>query len=246
MGNHSSEMLYGKGLLYEYTLILTGELSSFSSIYFGSKSVDNVGFAKFVFRKAIEVFLHWTPEEAQVKLNEDIITRMKLDRVMNYLNLPPDIERNHNWGQVVAYLYPEILHLHETEMVVDTYEAVLAGQENGGLYKFPKHYFDGQTGRKRGHICLRYLIEHNCVFENIRDMYKFFASEAGVRLINEKGLKLVLRDVFHSPVLYLHESLPEDMKDEFWYHYYEFHYQYKKEKLFREKNLKKLEEKTKL
>lgn len=232
--------LYGKGLLYEYSLILMGELNAFSSAYFGNKSVDNKGFAQFIFHQAFEVFLRWTPDEVYQMFDKEILLRMKLDKVIGYLNLPPEIERNQDYHLIAAYLYPETIHVDASELVIQTYEAVLKGQENGGLYKFPKHYFDGQTGRQRAHICFRYMIEHQCSFNSVKEMYLFFSSDAGTRLINNQGLKLVLKDVFHSPVLFLHESLPDGMKDEFWYHYYEFQYRYKKEKAFREKCAKNL------
>lgn len=226
---YGAAKFYGKGLLYEYTQILLGESTSFSSSYFGSHSVDNKGFAEFIFRQAIEVFLHWTPQEAQVKMNDRIVKEMKLEKALRYMDLPPEIERSRDYAMIVALLYPNELHINQEQLVIDTYESVLKGQENGGLYKFPKYYFDGLTGRMRGHICMRYLLEHKCSFHSSREMYEFFSTEAGTSLLNSNALKVVLRDVFHSPVLFLHESLPASLQDEYWYHYYEFQYRYRKE-----------------
>ena len=43
----------------------------------------------------------------------------------------------------------------------------------------------------------------------------FLHPPAGSQLINTHGLKLVLRDVFHSPVRFLHDSLYDEEKDDY-------------------------------
>ena len=217
-----------KGLIYEYTMFLTGELKAFSKAYFGDGNSDNDNCARFVFRFAFEKFLRCTPEDVQKHLDRDIMTRLKLDRILKYLKVPPEIEQTGDYRLLASVIYPERIPVDHQAPVLETYKAVLRGKNNGGLYRFPKKYFDGLSGRERACICFRYMMMHNCSFKSTKEMYSFFATEKGLRLINSNGLKLVLKDVFRSPVLFLHESLPPDMQSDFWYHYYDFQFWYKK------------------
>ena len=207
----STEESYIRGILYEYTKVLTGEMTSFSSAVLGKKSASNAKNAQIICKQAFEVFLHWSPEDVAHRLTKDILIELKLMDVLPFLGLPDD-------------------YFSDNTLVINTYKMVLLGKENGGMYRFPKKYFDGNIGLARAYICLRYLISNYIFFHSVREMYEFFSTSAGTHFINAHGLKLVLRDVFHSPVRFLHEALYSEEKDEFWYHYYEFLYQYNKDK----------------
>lgn len=215
-----------KGLLYEYTNILMGQTSAFSAAYFMRGSITNPLMAIEVFRYAIEIFLHWTPEEAVTMLNNDILKEMHLDKIKNYLPIPYGFEYHGDYRWLVHLIYPSKIPYNEKDAVIDVYKAVLNGKANGGLRKFPKGYFDGKSGRERAFICLRYFIGLKGNFKNIEEAYAFFASPEGTKMINNNGLKLVLRDVFQSPVQFFHKSLPEEYRNDFLYHYYEFQYRY--------------------
>ena len=223
-----------RGILYEYTRVLTGELSGFSTAVIGKKCPENYRNSRIICRLAFEVFLHWTPEDVANRLTKEIVTEMKLDDVLPFLGLPDDYFTGGDYTLLAAELYPGQLSVSNTTLVTNTYRTVLLGKEKGGLYRFPKKYFDGNIGLQRAHICLRYLISNYTLFHSTKEMYEFFAMPSGTHLINSHGLKLVLRDVFHSPVRFLHESLPEEERDEFWYHYYEFVYHYNKDKKLRD------------
>ncbi len=215
-----------KGLLYEYTNILMGQSSAFSAAYFSRGSITNPLMAIEVFRYAIEVFLHWTPEEAVTMLNNDVMKEMHLDKIKSYLPIPYGFDYRDDYRWLVHLVYPSKVPYNEEDAVIDTYKAVLKGKANGGLSKFPKGYFDGKSGRERAFICLRYFINLKGNFNNMEEAYAFFASPEGTKAINSNGLKLVLRDVFQSPVQFFHKSLPADQRDEFLFHYYEFQYRY--------------------
>lgn len=219
-----------RGLLYEYTKVLTGENAGFSPLILGKKSVNSKTNAAVICRLAFEVFLRWTPDDVANRLTLSIIKELKLDNVFPYLDLPDDYFNSGDYTLLASEIYPGQLSINDRTLVVNTYKMVLLGKENGGMYRFPKKYFDGNIGLNRAYICFQYLLDHFTTFHSCREMYEFFASSAGSRLLNEHGLKLVLRDVFVSPVRFLHESLPEEERDEFWYRYYNFVYWYSKEK----------------
>ncbi|MBQ6856828.1 MAG: hypothetical protein IJO13_06965 [Lachnospiraceae bacterium] len=226
----TTEKSMERGLLYEYLKVLTGEVNGFSSYILGKKSTNAPKNAKLICKMAFEIFLRWTPDDVANRLTYDIIKELKLDNVIPYLDLPDDYFNSGDYTQLAAEIYPGQLSISERTLVTNTYKMVLLGKENGGMYRFPKKYFDGNIGLRRAHICFQYLLSNFTFFHSTKEMYEYFASPAGTHLINEKGLKLVLRDVFDSPVRYLHESLPEEDRDEFWYHYYNFRYWYEKER----------------
>ena len=226
----STEESYIRGILYEYTKVLTGEMTGFSSAVLGKKSASNAKNAQIICKQAFEVFLHWSPEDVAHRLTKDILIELKLMDVLPFLGLPDDYFNSGDYTLLAAVLYPGQLTISDNTLVINTYKMVLLGKENGGMYRFPKKYFDGNIGLARAYICLRYLISNYIFFHSVREMYEFFSTSAGTHFINAHGLKLVLRDVFHSPVRFLHEALYSEEKDEFWYRYYEFLYQYNKDK----------------
>lgn len=219
-----------RGLLYEYTKVLTGEISGFSSYILGGKVPQSQNNAKIICRLAFEIFLRWTPDDVANRLTLDILKAMKLDTVVPYLDLPDDYFNSGDYTLLAAEIYPGKLSVSERTLVINTYKMVLKGSENGGMYRFPKKYFDGNIGLKRAHICFQYLLDNYVFFHNTKEMYEFFSTPTGFKFINEHGLKLVLRDVFISPVRFLHESLPEEDRDEFLYRYYNFQFWFTKEK----------------
>lgn len=219
-----------RGLLYEYLKVLTGETSGFSAYILGKKSMNSQKNARLICKMAFEIFLRWTPDDVANRLTYDIIKELKLDNVLPYLELPDDYFNNGDYTLLASELYPGQLSVSDRTLVINTYKMVLLGKENGGMYRFPKKYFDGNIGLKRAYICFQYLLNNIVFFHDTKEMYEFFSTPAGTHLLNDNGLKLVLRDIFVSPVRYLHESLPDEDKNEFLYHYYNFQFWYSKEK----------------
>lgn len=216
-----------KGLLFEYIKILLGKTSSFSSVYFSRGVMGNNRTALEVFRYAIEYFLHWTPEQTKTYLNADVIKKLKLDKVMVYVSFPPGLDLTQDYWYIAHLLYPKQIPCSLEDTTLYVYKRLLKGPKDGGLYRFPKHFFDGNDGRKRACICFRYLLAHYEVFDDIKSMYEFFSTEKGEKELDKYGLRLVWRNVFESPVLYLHETLPVSQRNELYYHFYECQYQYR-------------------
>ena len=224
-----------KGLLYEYTNILTGQNVSFPAAYFtkGSNGKNETS-AIAVFKYAFEIFLHWTPIDAKNMLNWDIIKKMSLDRVIGYLNVPAGVKMNEDFAYIVHVIYPEVVPYNENKFTSKVYESVLKGKDEygNGISKFPKKFFDNSEGVQRACVCLRHMIEHYMLFtDGVHEMYEYFSTPDAVKAIDQYKLKLVLKDVFlGAPVRYLHLSLPDQDKDEFDYHFYSFLYEYDRAK----------------
>lgn len=233
-----NEKNYNKGLLFEYIKVLEGQASTFSNVYFIKGSEKNHESALQIFRFAIEYFLHWKPEDAEKQLNQDIISKMRLEKVYKYINFPPELDPEKDYWYVAHLLYPSKIRYDMEQLALDIYKKVLLGKDNKGLYKFPKHFFDGADGRLKATVCLHYLIDKYEVFGSVKEMYAYFASDKGRKDLDDHALRLVWRNVFTSPVIYLHETLPAEQRNEFWFHYYEFVFRYQEE----EKNEKRMKQ----
>lgn len=216
-----------KGLLYEYINIHSGAAKNFSSAYFSGGPSRNHEIALRVIKYAVEIFLHWTPEEVKNYLNKDVIEDMKLKRVMSYISFPPGLDPNKDYWYIAHMLYPDELPFSMEDVTLFVYKRLLRGIESGKSVKIPKFMFDNHDGRQRAQLCFRYLLSHYIPFKTPEDAYAFFASSRGEQELNKYGLTLVWKNIFGSPVSFLHNSLPQEKRNDFLYHYYEFQYRYR-------------------
>lgn len=216
-----------KGLLYEYTNILTGAAKNFSNAYFSGGPINNNKTALNVIRYAVEIFLHWTPQEVKNYLNENVIDKMKLKRVLAYISFPPGLDPNKDYWYISHMLYPKEIPFSTEQVTIFVYERLLRGLEANQSVRFPKFMFDNYDGKKRAEACFRYLLSHYESFETIEDMYRFFSTYQGEQELTKYGLTLAWKNVYSSPVIFLHESLPKEQRNELFFHYYEFQYRYR-------------------
>lgn len=212
-------------LLNEYTHILMGEQTKYSKDFFIKKlgSTANDTYALEVFRYAFEIFLGWSPEEAGNRICPEVIKMMKLDMVMNYLKLPPEVLKEEDYKYIVYRLYPQINYDIEN-LTIKVFKDVLSGKRE----RFSKNYFVGRDGKKRAYICLLWLInkpEFPEIFYSSEDIYKYFSIPSkGEKFLNSNKLQNVMKKEFGDPVSYIHEALDSSEKNEFYYHYYKFQY----------------------
>jgi hypothetical protein len=120
---------------------------------------------------------------------------------------------------ITGKLYPELVKLDTKEITLKVYKRVLEKD----LYKFPKEYLSGdQQGRNRAIICFQYMLSQFTSFDNAQEMYKFFASSNGPKLLKKYRLNVASVSMFEHPIDFLHIALPKEQRDEFWYRYYKF------------------------
>lgn len=220
-----------KELIYEYIQIRTGQKDVFSNKYFGRisrelKERNTVNFYKDVF----EIFLRWTPGQVKAFLTLDVLKAMKIDTLFSNLPLPPEMTESYNkrwldYAYVAHILYPDAVPYDKDALTLKVYKDILSDS----LYSFPKRYFDGYDGGKRALTCFRYMVENFETFKNTEEYYAYFASQQGRRDIDKYKLTTVMHDVFGSPVRFAHEALPDGIRDEALFHFYEFSYQYGRE-----------------
>ena len=229
---------HNTNLLLEYTMILAKQKAKFGQEYFSKQQDINENTAYEVFRMAIEVFLHWTPEQALSRLTKEVVDRMRLDLVMSYMRLPYECLFNNDYTWILHKLYPDQIRYDQEVHVLRIYDKILSGEK----YKWPKWYFSEAEGHERAYICLRHMVNYNMHYTTPEDLFKQFADGEGLTLLNKLGLKTVVKNEFSDPVAFLYEAMfansDQDFENiEFLYHYYRVKYYYDRAKKIKSRTL---------
>lgn len=169
-------------------------------------------------RYLFEAFLEWTPVQVRDCLTADIIRLLKMEPLINRVPCPPELDRNRDYEYVAWYLYPETRNCTKKDLAIKVYHRL----NNGEISRFPKGYFDGTVQawfRARcAFQCM--LIEYMPPFSSLEAMYAYFASPKGREAIREYKLLVPLRELYESPLDYLHDSLSSQQKSEELYEKY--------------------------
>lgn len=206
-------------IIYEYEMILIGKKNSFSGYFFNDTAEKNERKALHVIDFAIKTYLGWTPQEAILNLNWEILKSLKLDLLTKYIMFPPEMDERDDMYIVTGKLYPKLVKLDAQEITLKVYKRVLEKD----LYKFPKEYLSGdQQGRNRAIICFQYMLAQFTNFKNIQEMYEFFSTSGGPKLLKKYRLNVACVSTYEHPIDFLHAALPENVRSEFWYRYYRF------------------------
>ncbi len=219
LGEHE---LYGY-----YDDAMSGKTATVPSRIFSYGNLNNRKMAEMVFRYAFEVYLGWTPEMIVKNLDIDVLARMKLDRLVQYLCVPGDLEPHRidpRW--YASVLYPQKVSYSDEELVIYAYKRVLERKDPG----YPKSFFVEESGAVRARVCLSYVLQNYMKFPSLESVYATFSSSEGGHIIKDYRLNTAA-SLFETPVDYVHESLVSTQRDEFFRMYYKFCYLYRNTKL---------------
>lgn len=205
-------------MIYEYESILLGKKSGFSSFFFNHSDEANERSALELFDYVVKTYLRWTPEQVYNCMSWDIINRLKLDTIMRYIRFPPEMDVRTDLYVIASKLYPDKIKINSREMTLLVYKRVLSGE----LYKFPKGFFLQNRGINRAIICFQYMLGQYTAFSSVEEMYEFFSTPKGTKLLKQYKLNAVSVAIYEYPIDYLHASLPPEVKSQFYYNYYRF------------------------
>lgn len=204
-------------LIYEYEEVLLGKKKCIPTEYFESTSVDeNHKNVCTIYRFAFENLLRWTPEDIKNYISTDILKQLKLDTILRYFNCPPEIEIETDLFYIAQMLYPTKIQFDFKKTCICMFKKVL----NNEKQKLPKGFFTKTEGKIRGNICLQYVLDNELFFENIEEMYAFFASTAAFKVLKQYRLNSMLTSYYATPLDYLHNALSENQRNDFLYYYY--------------------------
>ena len=205
-------------LLHEYEQVLLGNKTAVSSYYFKFGENPAETYALMIIKFAVESYLGWDPFTFRDFYSKEISEQLKLEPLMKYIEYPPELDKTVDYFYLSAMIYPEVISFSPDTLILKTYKNILEGK----LKKFPKEYLAGSRGMMRAGICLQYMLNNFLSFSTTKDIYEFFSKPEGLKKLKEYRLAPICAEMFDYPIDYLHESLPEDQKDEFYYHYYKF------------------------
>lgn len=206
-------------LYMEYDDIVIGKRNAFSDRFFNKDKKRNMANALFVMRYALVRYLGWNADAIAENLNKDLMVRMHLQPLMKYVEYPLEYDKDKDYYYLVSLMFREKA-LGLKEKTIHTYESIL----NGRLSKYPKDYFVGSDGVVRAAICLQYLVTQEIVWTDVNDLYCIFASDRGYDLLKKYKLLNACREIFETPVDFIHFAMPKGQKDPFFYRYYKFKY----------------------
>lgn len=203
-------------------------------------TAQNQRTALIIIHYAMEVILDWTPKQVYFYLTYEILEKLHLCPLLQYLNFPPELSRKNDVYYIAHLLYPKIIPIDIKDLCIKNYQRILA---NDSL-SFPKDYFEHAEGILRAILCLQYALNNYIHARNEFELYEMFADEPRMRVTLKKYKLLEPCDLFFGkPLAYLQYSLPEQQKSQFLYQYFCFLDKYEE---FRAEKKKKREEEEKI
>lgn len=212
-----------KSAIAEYEDTLVGKRKAISTFYFSYGENGNMKLALQIMKYAFETYLKWEPQVLRDYLTSEVLERIKLKSLLRYIVFPPELNAKEDLFYIAWLIYPETIHYGKKDLALRVYKKLLDKE----IQKFPKEFFTGSDGVTRTQICLRYMIEQYLHITSVKELYEFFSTDECIKTLRKYKLLTICRDLYDTPVEYLHSSLSKEQKDIFWYRYYDFRYRHR-------------------
>ena len=171
-----------------------------------------------VVRYAITNILGWTPQEAFVFFNKEVMQKLKLDQACKYIQFPRDLSPNSDYWWIIYKAFPTKVSYEPYQRVLNMYKRLLKGE----IKHFPRNVFDGTEGAEYLNALLHYFISENIPANTVEDLYDAFGHSANiVKELKKAKLFYAYKNKFYSPLDWLHSSL-EDESNSLYYHYQQY------------------------
>ena len=196
------------------------DTKALSNSYFSYSPEQNEKEAIELFRYVFGEVLHWTPDDIRNRLTMDIIDKLKLKKPYGKFLFPRELSARGDYWYIAKKCYPDRIHGASIE---DIWKMEYLKVLDNRCGKFPKNYFTESEGQLRAKVFLLHQLNGTVRFESAEELYMFFADSAtATKYLDSLKLKTPLEVLFHSPLEYLHEALPEVQRDEFLFKFAEF------------------------
>lgn len=207
-------------ILFEYEEVLMGRSRNFEVSFRGTLE-DRRKTAGVVWRYAIENLLGWTPEQALLYLNQDIIKMLKLDLTYVKIDYEYSTKKFFDLRFILQYAYPGRIRYNLEDNARSEYERVNHMNEwenEKETYKFHKGYFSGPEGIERAAVVLNYAISIGLSELTTFELYRFFASKRKATLwLTDHEIETNVKSLYATPLEYLHYSLPPEESNEIFF-----------------------------
>lgn len=211
-------------LFYDYEQVLIGNREAINqfNFYGAAPGGPNQTRALSCIRYILEEILQWDVEESKKKFDFYIIKLMKMDRLIEYIDFPPEVEMGDTM-YVLSLLYPNEIKLNQKSLIENVYKNVLDGNA-----QFPREYFIGQKGFYRFCVCLCYLIRNYKPFTDLEEIYRFFSTVEGRTFLDNYRLKVPMEHLNIDLLKCIYTITDEEAYSYLYYSFYSFLMKYKK------------------
>ena len=169
-----------RDIVYTYEQHLLGNLKLTRNDFFerGQEKAEEI--ALIIIRFAVENLLKWSPQMMAEHFNGAVIKKMKLEKVVDKIAFPTELDQNKDYFYYAHLLYPNVVDYNDKKAIIKAFDNSL--KEGGG--KIKKGFLEGAQGTYRMKICLQHVLAKEG-FTSIEEIYRTFAKPAGNTLIKK-------------------------------------------------------------
>ena len=207
-------------LLCEYTEILVGNRHTYSGSFFQGSAYENEQLAINFVRLVAKTFLRCdNPQAAIATMNEELVAKMHLDKMLKYIQTPDYLEASDIFDYDIARIFTP--HFNAADWSAHRFcEQIVRGE----MKKFPKYYMTEIKGMERASLCLRYFLSIDKPGLTVEQCYRYAACPDFQRMLHKRLLWNVCMKQFGDPLTFMHMSLGTEMCSRSWYCVYTYMY----------------------
>lgn len=217
------KIMYNKNIIQQYERALKDPSILHVDTYnFKNMTVNSqTNIAKDVFKYAIECILHYTPGEAKLYFNHEIMKQLKLDYLVKYMQVPTGLNESEEVIWILSICFPPQIYFSREKKIIEIYENVLAAKKDEGKsFTWPKGFFSNYDRWINSAICLQYMIQRYLKYSSINDLYEQFNdSTTMMKTLTKYSLSKPAKKLYKSNTLeYLQDSLCPENRSDFMYY----------------------------
>ena len=173
-------------------------------------------------QNVLEKELKWSKEKSFACFDQTIVEQYNLQKMIDIIEYPTNVPKG-DLEYVLGLIYPD-MNINYVDMTIKVYEQVI----NKEIKQFPRAFFDKDKSAYallRFRICLKHIVESFHPVKDVDEMYSFFLSPKGQKVLDQYRLKTPIR--FYK--IDLIEQIYELTKKEKHAKLYNLYYRFKRE-----------------
>lgn len=204
-----------KTIIYQYNNILMGKWvqNPFKYIFEGNEK-DQKKIAGIIWRYAISCLLGWTPDQALVYMDDEIIKALYLDLTYPYLGFDNGKDTYVDLREVLQYAYPDEIHFTLEDQAIREYERVSRKKKKGEKKeRYHKNFFKNYEGAQRFKVIFNYAVSK--VMDNPApvDLFAFFADEEQAKKwLHSNNISKIMTGSFDSTLDICQECFEDEIQ----------------------------------
>lgn len=158
----------------------------------------NFLYASWIVDYVIRHVLHWTPQEAVVNLNHDIVETLLLDKVIKCVDDELKLDKN-DYRWLLSKIYPKEVHYNFAEETLGYWKKALEYTIRRTKTSYPSGFFAYEKrGKDRAITIMDYLLSEYFQDATLPEIYRFFGDADNRDRLNEFVSKYKLKLILDS------------------------------------------------